>query len=198
MSPTRALSATSRFPASLPQPGAAGGYRGQSAGLLPLTLLNLMASGLSTSIQPGLVPQQSLPILQQIPFPPEYHPLLLMVNSLPSSRSSIKVLNRTAPNTDPRGMPFPCTLGPAISQFLSQPKMPLANCGLQLLQEMPWERVSKAFPHPPGGAPGHGRRSGGPGRTCPPKADWLALMPWLSHTCHDMTLRMICWAPGTG
>lgn len=22
----------------------------------------------------------------------------------------------------------------------------------------------------------------------PPKADWLGLMPWLSHTCHDMTL----------
>lgn len=60
-------------------------------------------SGLGTSIQPGQGPGRAL-------HPPAHpgdangcHPHLLMVNSVPSSRASVKVSNRAGPSTDPRG-----------------------------------------------------------------------------------------------
>lgn len=72
-------------------------------------------------------------------------------------------------------------------QFPSQPRMALAKLGLQLLQEMPQERGSKAMlnsreahpqplPHPPGGAMGWGRSAG----PAPPKPSLAGADPWLS------------------
>lgn len=67
-------------------------------------------------IQPVQVPLQSLTALQQINTP-NTTLCLLRVHSIPSSGSSVKILNRTGPNTEPCGTsPGPgCQLDAALS-----------------------------------------------------------------------------------
>ncbi|KAK4809169.1 hypothetical protein QYF61_006427 [Mycteria americana] len=64
--------------------------------------------GLGPSIQPVQVPLQSLPILKRSTLPPSLVSSAngLRVHSIPSSRSLIKTLNRTGPNTEPWGTPL--------------------------------------------------------------------------------------------
>ncbi|TRZ19795.1 hypothetical protein HGM15179_007313 [Zosterops borbonicus] len=64
---------------------------------LPHGLTNPHIVGFGQSIQPVQVPLQSLPALQDLV--PSAN--LLMEHLIPSSRSSIKILNRMGPNTDP-------------------------------------------------------------------------------------------------
>jgi len=70
-----------------------------------LGLVEPYTVGLSPSIQPVQIPLQSLPTLKQINNPAQLvsSANLLREHSIPSSRSLIKMLNKTAPKIEPWG-----------------------------------------------------------------------------------------------
>ncbi|KAJ7399991.1 hypothetical protein BTVI_109665 [Pitangus sulphuratus] len=125
-----------------------------------LGLVELHPVGISPTLQLVQVPLKSPPAFQLINAPPQLGVIcnLLMLDSISSSRSSTKMLNRTGPSTDPWGTPlvtdhqldaapFTSTLwARPSSQFLTQHRVPLSKpWDASFSRSMLWDIMSKAL-----------------------------------------------------
>ncbi|KAK4821248.1 hypothetical protein QYF61_016547 [Mycteria americana] len=96
------------FQPLFPKPVALHGVAVAQVQDLTLGLVEPHTIDLGPSIQPVRIPLQSLPTLKHINTPAQFGVIcnLLRAHSIPSSRSLIKILNRTGPKTEPWGTPL--------------------------------------------------------------------------------------------